>query len=195
MLRGSHECDYQPMQQREEQKKKSVGHSNVLAPEHRSVDGARRILWELFSKALRRLREYDQAASAVSVTVKYQHIRGTVGSPEERYWTKRSRRHLHANDEATWLKIVRPLMEAVPDLSPSATPSYVGIVFSDFLAVEDITLSLFDEEEDRRRLATIVDAVNRKHGERLFLGAFHGAGDVLPLRIPFGAPDSPDIQT
>ena len=67
MLRGSHDCDYAPMQ-RLDDAKKSVGHSNVLAPEHRSAEGAKRILLELFRKALARLRSYDQVASAVQIT-------------------------------------------------------------------------------------------------------------------------------
>jgi DNA polymerase-4 len=44
MLRGSHEADYQPAQF--STVKKSVGRSNVLAPEHRTTEAAKKILSE-----------------------------------------------------------------------------------------------------------------------------------------------------
>jgi DNA polymerase-4 len=193
MLRGSHEADYQPMQ--ESDVKKSVGHSNVLAPQHQTLDGAKAILLELFAKALQRLRAYRQAASAVQVTIKYRN-RYTAKRSERRaftgpegVWVRSSRRHLHANDEATWLKVVRPMMEAIPDLAPAAEPSYVGIVFSGLLAVQDLNLSLFDDVEKQQRLARIVDELNRKHEGAVQLAGLQGSGGQIPTRIPFGAPD------
>src|SRR5262249_23392340 len=108
MLRGSHECDYQPAQS-VGQPKQSVGHSNVLAPEHRSRDGAVRILVELIAKALKRLRAYTQVASNVQITVRYAKMQGTDGVGG--VWLRSSRKHLHASDEVTWLKIIRPILD------------------------------------------------------------------------------------
>ena len=192
MLRGSHECDYEPMQ-RPDDVKKSVGHSNVLAPEYRNMEGAKRILLELFSKALKRLRSYNQMASAVQITVKYRRCNGAKGelkfTTPEGVWTRRSRKHLHASDEVTWLKIIRPMLDALPDLRPSAEPAYVGIIFSELLKEEDKNLSLFDEENDpRKRLALAIDALNKKKAGAVRLAAF-GNADVVPKRIPFGAPE------
>jgi DNA polymerase-4 len=192
MLRGSQEADYQPMQGGNV--KKSVGHSNVLAPEHRTLDGAKRILLELFSKALKRLRAYNQVASGVQITVKYRNLHGQrqVRSlyGAEGVWVRRSNKHLHANDEQTWLRVVRPLMEAMPDLTGSAEPSYVGIVFSGLLATKDMNLSLFDEDVQERRLAQIVDDLNRRTQGGVHLASLRGLNDV-PTRIAFGAPDTP----
>jgi hypothetical protein len=57
--------------------------------------------------------------------------------------------------------------------------------------VQDLNLSLFEEEESRpQRLAAVVDALNRKHGEGVVTGSVHGERQV-PLRIPFGVPDTP----
>jgi len=196
MLRGSHECDYQPAQA--SAVRKSVGHSNVLAPEHRTREGATRVLMELFAKALKRLRAYGQAASAVQVTVRFRRGRGmsVAGLPftTEGVWVRRSRKHLHANDDTTWLKTLRPILEAIPDLSPTAEPCYVGIVFSELLAVQDLNLSLFDEEDDQRRLAKVLDAMNRKFGAGAVTIGVHGERQV-PLRIPFGVPDTPPGQS
>ncbi len=192
MLRGSHECDYEPMQ-RPEEVKKSVGHSNVLAPEYRNVEGARRVLLELFSKALGRLRSYNQAASAVQITVRYRRCHRAKGDPQfttpEGVWVRRTRKHLHANEELIWLKIVRPIVNAIPDLRPSSEPCFVAILFSELLKEEDQNLSLFEEEDNpRKRLALLVDAVNKQKAGSVRLATF-GASDVVPQRIPFGAPE------
>jgi DNA polymerase-4 len=192
MLRGHPECDYQPMQ-RAEAVKKSVGHSNVLAPEHQTLAGAKRILLELIGKALKRLRDYGQMASAVQVTVRYRRCAGAKGplrftSPEG-VWVRRSRKHRHTNADLTWLYILRPLLEALPDLHPSAQPCYVGVVFSALLKEEDTNLSLFEEENDRaRRLALTIDALNSKKPGAVRLAAY-GREDAVPQRIPFGAPE------
>ncbi len=182
MLRGSQEADYQPALSNPV--KKSVGHSNVLAPEHRSHDGVKCILLELFAKALKRLRAYDQAASAVQVTVRYRRQRGSEG-----VWTRRSTKHLHANDERTWLRVVRPMLNAIPDLSPTAEPSQVGIVFSGLLMRRDMTLSLFDDDQEQSRLAQVVDALTRKHKGAVGMASLVGQEKHVPTRIAFGAPD------
>jgi len=56
---------------------------------------------------------------------------------------RRTSRHLHVNDETTWLRAVHPILDAIPDLAPAAEPSFVGIVFTGLLAVQDMTLPLF----------------------------------------------------
>jgi hypothetical protein len=96
---------------------------------------------------------------------------------------------LHANDEMTWLKVVRPIIEAIPDLAPAAEPSFVGIVFSGLLAVQDLNLSLFEDGEQKQRLSRIVDELNRKHEGKVQLASLHGTGGQIPKRIPFGTPD------
>ncbi len=186
MLRGSHECDYQPMQTPPDQPKKSVGHSNVLAPQHRSREGAYRILLELTRKALTRLKSCRQTASAVHVTVKF---RGLRGARKDWIWTQQSARHLHTNDDRIWMQILRPLLDAIPDLTPDAEPFYVGITFGKLLLEKDRTLSLFEEDAKQDRLAQAVDVMNQKHGRIVEIGGLHGTDDQIPLRIAFGAPE------
>ena len=77
----------------------------------------------------------------------------------------------------------------MPDLSPSAEPSYVGIVFSELLLCQDMNLSLFDDAQERMRLARVIDELNRKHGQTVELASLREARGQVPLRIPFGAPD------
>src|SRR5262249_28447726 len=90
---------------------------------------------------------------------------------------RKSGKHLHANDE-TWLGVLRPMLSALPDLSPTAKPCYVGTVFSELLATQDGNLSLFDDHEEKQRLASIVDALNRKHGEGAVTLGEHGERQV-----------------
>ena len=125
--------------------------------------------------------------------MKYRRCNGAKGTLKfttpEGVWTRRSRKHLHASDELTWLKTVRPLLDALPDLRPGAEPAFVGIIFSELLKEEDTNLSLFDEENDpRKRLAIAVDALNKKKTGAVRLAAFSDS-DIVPQRIPFGAPE------
>ncbi len=192
MLRGSQEADYRPMLSSDT--RKSVGHSNVLAPEYRSREGAERILLELCDKALKRLRAYNQVASAVQITVKYHRTQEGGGErfgwSQQGVWTRGSRKHLHANDEPTWLRVVRPLLEAIPDLSPAAEPAQVGIVFSGLIKCEDRNLSLFTDDEQEKRLTQIIDALNKRRPNSVQVAGLQGLANV-PQRIPFGAPDTP----
>lgn len=45
-----------------------MSHSKVLALDNQTAEGAKRVLMELFAKALRRLQAYHQAASAIQIT-------------------------------------------------------------------------------------------------------------------------------
>ena len=192
MLRGSQEADYRPLLSSDA--RKSVGHSNVLAPQHRSREGAERILLELFAKALKRLRAYQQVASAVHITVKYHRVQeggySRLGWSQQGIWTRKSRKHLHANDEPTWLRVVRPLLQTLPDLAPAAQPAQVSIVFSGLLKCEDTNLSLFPDEEQDSRLMQIIDALNKRRPNSVHVAGLHAPAQV-PRRIPFGAPDTP----
>lgn len=229
MLRGSQEVDYQPMLAGEVHK--TVGHSNVLAPQHRTLAGAQGILLELCAKGLKRLRGYDQVASAVAISVQYRKLsgmpagapNGSVGSSVSRMpsqgrvgtsgdftpdWGRTSRKHLHANDDVTWMARIRPILNAMPDYLPMAEPFYVGITFSNLLATRDMNLSLFDENEKQSNLARIIDGLNLKYdhssapndseaeeGKKrvptrgISLAARHIGAVQVPRRIPFGSPD------
>jgi DNA polymerase-4 len=187
MLRGSQECDYAGMVP-EGQPRKSAGHSHVLPPEHRTLAGAKRILLELAGRALKRLRAYNQLTSAVQITIKYRAGKNTVRPQESSVWTRRSRKHLPANDETTWFNILRPLLTDAPDKAPFASPSFVSVTFSDLLDHRDRNLSLFDDIEEKVELAKVVDGLNRRFGNKVWIGAL-GQKERVPRRIAFGAPN------
>jgi DNA polymerase IV len=182
LLRGSQEADYgihigQP--------RKSVGQSHVMPPEFRTRDGARQIITRLMSKALKRLREYRQVASAVEIRVDFRHRWDYSGYS----WRKRSTKHLHAADEITWAKVLRPLLEAIPQTRFRHEPLRVSITFTGLIREQDQNLSLFDDEEDSKKaaLSAVMDALNAK-GLGIELGSVFWLRDQVPKRIPFGPP-------
>lgn len=179
MLRGSREADYG---QNMPEVRKSVGHSHVLPPEFRTEVGARTILMRLFSKCLVRLRKYGQAAGAVQVTIDYRHEKtfATYGA------NRRSSRHLHANDEVNWVKVVRRLGEALPAAKEGCRPFRVGIVFSDLILCKDMNLSLFDDPIERTLLGNTMDALNAKHGYVVDVASVFWLREEALFRIAFG---------
>ena len=182
MLRGSLEMDYGAYQT---DIRKSVGHSHVMPPEFRSREGAQQILLRLFSKALKRLRSYGQAASAVELWTVYKHARD-----HDMYgWRRRSARHLHSNDDGVWLRVVRPMVEALPPSRFLYRPFQVGIRFSGLLQCADVNLSLFDDPMPRPQLWETVDGLN-KQGHSVELASVHQVRQEAPFRIAFGQPIS-----
>lgn len=180
MLRGSQEADYGS---NVTQPRKSLGHSHVLPPDFRHRTGAQQILLRLFSKALRRLREYRMGASAVEIRVDYVH----KNDFSTYSWRRRSSKHIHANTEARWLKVLRPLLDLLPQTRFNYAPLRVSLTFSGLLAEKDQTLSLFDDLDKETDLARTVDRLNDA-GHTVDLASVFWLRDQAPKRIPFGPP-------
>jgi len=181
MLRGNREVDYGMEQSAV---RKSVGHSHVLPPEFRTERGVQDILLKLLSKCLKRLRGYGQAAGSVQISFKYRHTRTYA----DYGWSNGSRKHLPANDELTWLPIIRGLLASIPPLRAEYTPSYAGIVFGDLIASQDMNLSLFEDTVGRGRLFEAVDGLNTKRENAVSMANVHSLRKEAPFRIPFGVP-------
>lgn len=203
MLRGSSQIDYAPSHQSGDIRK-SVSHSNILAPHHRSTATATRILLELSEKALKRIRTYGQAALSLSLNIRFRRTRGTVDSTDEPLfpecedgseytWRQSARLHAHASDDLTWRRVIRPLVETVPNFAPRAQPVSVAIAYSELVDAKDVNLSLFDETVERQRLAAAIDKLNTKYKGAVALGALSKDRQV-PLRIPFGSPEQPTVH-
>ena len=179
MLRGSLEADYGAYLP---EVRKSVGHSHVLPPEFRTVEGGKAILMRLFSKALERLRKYGQLAGSVQVQALYRGDR----SGEMYTWRAARRKCLHANDGVTWSKSVCPLVERMPAPRLGFHLKWVGITFSDLLLKRDVNLSLFDDAERQANLGATLDAINAKCAGKVGMGSGYLLRDEAPVRIAFG---------
>lgn len=168
---------------------KSVSQSHVLPPPFRTQQGVKDILVRLTAKALKRLREFDQLASAVQVFVDFRHTRDFSGYT----WSKRSGKHLHSNEDGTWLKVIRPMLDALPLARFNCEPIRAGIVFTKLLLRKDVNLSLFDESRNRTllsgdTLSTMIDTLNAKFDAAVEPAGSYWLREQSPYRITFGAP-------
>ncbi len=183
MLRGDTDLDYGANQSSDT--KKTVGHSHVLPPDLKTIAGAKSVLIRLFTKALKRLRTYDQVAGGLEMWVKFRH-RDTYLSWS---WGRKSKKHLHANDDLTWIRIARPLIEELAAPQDGFLPVAAGITFSDLILQKDRNLNLFDDLEANTQLCAKVDALNARLGCDVKLASVHGLEKVAPFRISFGKLD------
>lgn len=181
MLRGSQEADYGIV---EPEERKTVGHSHVLPPAMRCAEGAEKVLLRLLSKALRRLRAYDQAAGSVFLYVKYA-LRDETGY-RKYSWKGHSSRHQAVDDDVTWMQIVRGLFSGMPATKPGFFPIQVGITFTDLVLRPNMTASLFETSEQRHQLAKTVDDLNERFGYTVDLASVYWLRERAPDRISFG---------
>lgn len=180
MLRGRLDADYRIW--KSDEQRKSVGHSHVLPPEYRTRPGAQGVLLRLFTRCMRRLRQYGQAAASVGLWVKLRHNETFVRTT----WKIDSRKHLHANDETTWIRIVRPLIEELPLLEDGRVPYGVGVTFWDLKDARDVTLNLFDDTFARAEVSRTMDALNQKRENSLQIASVLPVQHTAPFRIAFG---------
>ena len=193
MLRGSSVMDYAPSRQAGDVRK-SVSQSHVLGPENRTREAAIKVLVELTEKALKRIRTYNQSALHVSLSMRFIGRRSDAGnSSSGPRWQEHGRAATHANDDLTWMQVIRPLLNSIPDCNAGYVPLSVGVAFSDLAATGDVNLSLFDETVERQVLAETIDDLNRKYAGAVALGRIARKRQV-PLRIPFGTPEQPSIH-
>lgn len=179
MLRGSKIADYGAYLP---EVAKTVGHSHVLPPDYRTEQGTREILLRLFSKCMKRLRSYDQAAGEVQIDVRYRHDKNFTTYAGK----QRSARHLHSNDDTHWLKIVRPMLDSMPPARPGYRSIQANITFANLIKCQDMNLSLFEDTLGKNRLSTTVDALNEKHGYVVDVASVYWLHEQAPDRIPFG---------
>jgi len=180
MLRGSRDSDYRIWNS--DQQRKSVGHSHVLPPEYRTRRGAQDILLRLFTRCMRRLRQYGQAAASVSLCVKLRESETRTRTA----WKLDSKKHLPANDETTWIKIVRPMIESFPALKPGEVPFMAAVTFTELQDTKDVTLNLFEDTFARAEVSKTMDRLNRKRENSLQIASALAVRNAAPFRIAFG---------
>jgi DNA polymerase-4 len=181
MLRGSQEADYGTV---EPEERKTVGHSHVLPPSMRSPEGAERVLLRLLSKALKRLRAYDQAAGAVFLTVKYA-CRDERGY-RKYAWKGHSSGHQPIDDDVSWMHVVRGIVGGMPPPKSGFEPVQVGIHFSDLVLRPNLTPCLFGLADRLHSLSKTVDDLNARFGYKVDLASVYWLKNRAPDRISFG---------
>jgi DNA polymerase-4 len=151
--------------------RKSLGHSHVLAPEHRTEDGCRKMLLRLIQKAAARLRANGLRACAMTLAVK------GMG----RSWEARLR--MDATQDST---LLTKLFNEIWPSRDFAGPLRVAVTFFDLKSCGGYTPSLFDERQDGTRLCEAVDSVNRKFGKNsVYLAGLEGFQNRASEKIAF----------
>jgi DNA polymerase-4 len=162
-------------------KRWQIGHSNVLAPEFRTRNGAWSVACRLLEKAAERLRDDGYHCCRLSVSV--EGLSRSRETGEENSWTKRVK-FAPTNRTLTLLPTLRSLWQ-----DDIAKPIQVSIALQDIIPDRDVTLSLFDDPSEDR-IETTVDSINRKMGRgTVTIAAALCSKDYLDhARIPFGPP-------
>ena len=114
----------------------------------------------LISKALKRIRAYDQAADSVHLHVRFLHDSRYT----KRSWEQSVRLPVAANDDITWSRRIRPLLDTMEIPGPDYRPLKEGVAFGGLISCADAKLILFDGEQQRMRLCKTMDELNARFG-------------------------------
>ncbi|GAA3749142.1 DNA polymerase Y family protein [Terriglobus aquaticus] len=173
----------------------SLGHSHVLAPEHRSAEGAWAVAHKLLHKAAMRLRMEHFCAGTLSLTIRYQ-----VSRAEEAQAAKLQQHHSgirHHNwgmearfpatqDTLSLLEALRELWQKQPTGPGTGRPFFVGITLNRLTDERAQQPDLFRDTHARNELSRALDRLNLKHGHTtVHFAGMLPARDSAPTRIAF----------
>ena len=177
---------------------KSLGHSHVLAPEHRSPEGSWAVAHKLLHKAAMRLRMEHFYASSLSVAIRYALNREQA---EQRASTSRVKRHFSGirhlgwgmearfpacQDTLTLLQALRGAWAKAPAGAEYARPFFVGVTMHNLIPESEYQASLFGDPDNRAGLAATMDKLNLKYGHTtLHFAGMLPARESAPTRIAF----------
>jgi DNA polymerase-4 len=177
---------------------KSLGHSHVLAPEHRTPEGAWAVAHKLLHKAAMRLRMEHFHTASLALTIKYSLTRDQAAASRA---SSKVKQHLSGLTQTGWGMEARfrpcqdtlSLLEALQGCwkqSPAgpehAKPFFVGITLRNLIPEGDLQTTLFEEPGNRNQLSATMDKLNLKYGHTtLHFAGMLPARDSAPTRIAF----------
>ncbi len=187
---------------------KSLGHSHVLGPEHRSAEGAWAVAHKLLHKAAMRLRMEEFFAGSMAVTLKFALTREQVeararmdASGKKQPARARTRQHTSgiqhtgwamearfrdAQDTLTLLDILRKLWARRPVGPEYDRPFFVGVTLRELIPASEHQADLFAEPDNRAGLSATMDKLNLKFGHTtVHFAGMLPARDSAPTRIAF----------
>lgn len=126
-----------------------IGHSNVLAPEYRTRDGAWAVACRLLEKACERLR--DEKFHAARLSVQVENYAG-------QQWSRRMK-FLPCNQTLLLLSLLRGMWQDTID-----DPSQVSVALQELTADKDVMVSLF-EADNAPCIDAVIDRLNRRFGQ------------------------------
>jgi len=179
MLRGNLQIDYGV---HSDAPKKSVSHSHVLAPELRTIQGARDMLLRLAEKALKRLRAYNQIAKTISCRISFRHVRSWE---DKRAWEMKHSYPVYANDDLCWLPIIDSYSGEIK-MGDDFRPVKASVCFYDLQSKDNEQLSLFEDRSKYTKLFKLIDSVKEKTGCEVHVAQVLNLQEHAPFRISFG---------
>jgi DNA polymerase-4 len=177
---------------------KSLGHSHVLGPEHRTPEGAWAVAHKLLHKAAMRLRMEHFYTGSLAVTIKYSLTRAQAADLAR---TAKVKKHSSGITQTGWGMEARfrpcqdtlSLLEALqgcwkhaPHGPEHQKPFFVGVTLHHLIPEGEHQAGLFEEPGNRNQLSATMDKLNLKYGHStLHFAGMLPARDSAPTRIAF----------
>lgn len=172
---------------------KSIGHSHVLPPDLRSIEGAYAVVHKLLHKSAMRLRTAHLWATHMSLHIKFavpkavaksKHLSGIPQST----WSQ-GLPLLECQDNQTLVEGLQKLWAQRPVGTDFEKPFFIGVTLSELVPDQLHTLSLFSSLEPelrRNRISSTMDTLNKKYGtDTLCFAGMLLAKAAAPTRIAF----------
>jgi DNA polymerase-4 len=174
---------------------KSLGHSHVLSPEHRTQHGAWAVAHKLLHKAAMRLRMEKFYTNSLSVTIKYSLNREQAAAAgkvkkhssgiTQTGWGMEAR-FRPAQDTLSLLEALQGCWKQAPTGPENQKPFFVGVTLRNLIPEGDMQVMLFEEPGNRNQLSATMDKLNLKYGHStLHFAGMLPARDSAPTRIAF----------
>ncbi|MEO6804133.1 MAG: DNA polymerase [Granulicella sp.] len=173
---------------------KSLGHSHVLGPEHRSQEGSWAVAHKLLHKASMRLRMEKFYTGSMAVTIRYQLTREQAARIKSKKhfsgikhagWGMEAR-FRPCRDTLTLLEVLRNAWRQRPQGEEFERPFFVGVTLRDLIPESEFQASLFGDEGNRGELSATMDKLNLKYGHTtLHFAGMLPARESAPTRIAF----------
>lgn len=174
---------------------KSLGHSHVLGPEHRTQEGAWAVAHKLLHKAAMRLRMEHFHASTIAVTIKFALTREEVAraakAKQHTSGIKHSGWGMEAKfrpcqDTLTLLEALKGIWRQRPNGPEHQRPFFVGVTMRNLLPDNEVPKTLFEEPGHRNELSATMDKLNLKFGHStVHFAGMLPARESAPTRIAF----------
>ncbi len=173
---------------------KSLGHSHVLAPHHRSPEGAWAVAHKLLHKAAMRLRMEKFYCGAMAVTIKFALTREEAARLKTKRHTSGIKhsgwameaRFPDSQDTLSLLEILRKLWAQRPAGPECQKPFFVGVTLRELLPEAEFQAGLFGDPDHRAVLASTMDKLNLKFGHTtVHFAGMLPARNSAPTRIAF----------
>jgi DNA polymerase-4 len=177
---------------------KTLGHSHVLAPEHRTPEGSWAVAHKLLHKAAMRLRMEHFYTGSLAVTIRYQLTRDQAEAQAAHSKVKKhfsgirnsgwglEARFRDCQDTLSLLEVLRSLWAQRPQGPEFNRPFFVGLTLRNLIPESEHQAELFADPSNRDQLSSTMDKLNLKYGHTtLHFAGMLPARESAPTRIAF----------